>query len=824
MLTEANVPLVTLTGPGGVGKTRLALEIAAGVAGAYADGITFVSLATVTDPAQVLPAIALAVGVAEQSARYVHQLLMAALRPRQLLLVLDNIEQVTGCSPALAELLAACPAVQILATSRSPLHLRDEREYPVVPLALPARPRRAGEAPSLVEIARSDAVRLFAQRAEAVAAGFALTEVNAATVAEICRRVDGLPLAIELAAARTRILSPDALLALLSRRLKILTSGPRDLPVRQQTMRNTVAWSDDLLDEPARILLRRLGVFASGCALAGATAVANGDVYAVLDALTSLVDQSLLRRTGGLTDEPRFEMLETIREYAVEQLAAAGDEESCRRRHAAWCLAMAEDVASQLTGPEQVSALAKFDTEHDNLRAALTWALDRGEPRDALRLAVALWRFWLIRGHAVEGRSWLNRTLDAAPEAPAALRATAFNAIGALAHGRGDNAGAVAGFSAALALFRETGDRRGAANALNNLGILAWYAGDYPRAEQLHGEALALFRELDDRDGIATSLNALGNVVHHRGDYVRATALHAESVGLCRELRDDHSLAIAAISLGMSLAEGGDDERAAAVYAETLALCRGLGFQEGIAACLNNLGDLARFAGEIETARERYDESLSRYRELENQRGIAVSLRNLGLLVREHGDRAGAISFAREALELRSELGDRDGIAEGLEDLAALAADQPERALRLYAAADHLRATIDAPVRPSERAVRDRHLAAARSRLDPSTRAKAWSAGRSLSPEAAVTEAVSPARAALSTIGQTSPGRPVHPLSRRELEVLGLLTERLSDKEIADALSISPRTVMAHVASIFNKLAVNDRRAAAAYALRHGLV
>lgn len=825
LLTEANVPLVTLTGSGGVGKTRLSLEIAATVAGAYADGVAFVPLATVTDPAQVLPAIAQSVGVAEQAGRAIAELLVASLRPRQQLLILDNLEQVAGCAPALADLLAACPAVQILATSRSPLHLRDEREFPVSPLALPSRPRRGEETPSLVAIARSDAVKLFVARAESVSPGFALTDANAATLAEVCRRVDGLPLAIELAAARIKILSPDALLALLSRSLKLLTAGPRDLPVRHQTMRNTVAWSDDLLDEPARILLRRLGIFAGGCTLAAATAVANGDVYDVLDALTALVDQSLLRRVDRTAAGPRFEMLETIREYAVERLAATGEEEPCRYRHAAWCLAMAEEAATAITGPEQAAALARLDADHDNLRAALAWELDRGDPGNALRLAVALGRFWFIRGHAGEGHDWLARSLAAATGAPVALRATASNAIGALAHGRGDDAGAVAGFTGALALFREAGDRRGAGNALNNLGILAWYAADFPRAERLHGEALALFRDLVDRDGIATSLNALGNVVHHRGDYARAASLHAESVDLYSALRDDHSRAIAAISLGISLVEGGEPDHAAAVYAGTLTLCRELGFREGIAACLNNLGDLARLAGDAEKATALYEESLVLFRELENRRGIAVSLRNLGLLARDRGDRAGAISLVREALQLRSELGDRDGIAEGLEDLAALAAfDQPERAVRLYAAADRLRTTIDAPVRASERADRDRSLGAARNRLDAATHARAWSSGRALSPEDAVAEALSPTRAAPGTVKPAPPERPAHPLSRRELEVLRLLTERLSDKEIADSLSISPRTVMAHVASIFNKLAVNDRRAAAAYALRHGLV
>ena len=575
------------------------VQVASSLSRAFADGVVFVALAALREAVLVLPTIAHALGVTETGAQPLHESLAAALRPRQLLVVLDNVEQVSAAGPDVVALLQGCPGLRVLATSRAPMRVRGEQEFALAPLAV-----RAAASQSVPEVGRCAAVALFVQRAQAVRPGFTLTAENAAAVAAICRRLDGLPLALELAAARIKVLPPAALLARLEHRLQVLVGGAQDLPERQRTLRSTLAWSYELLSAKEQALFRRLSVFAGGCPLEAVEAVGRGADTPEEDALAhvaELVDKSLLRQEhdGAL----RFGMLETIREYGLEQLAASGEMEEVRRRHAAHYLALAEPAAPELTGPHQAEWLARLETEHDNLRAALSWGREQAEPEIGLRLGGALWRFWEMRGHLSEGRRWLDAVLGGSGDAPASARATALSGAGTLAFRQGDYGQATALHEEALALRRELGDKRGIASSLNDLGNVACDQGDYGRARALHEEALALRRELGDMRGIASSLNNLGNVAHDQGDYGRARALHEEALALSRELGDTWGIALSLNNLGHVAREQGDYARATALYAECLTLCRDIGDKyiatfclEGLAATVCAQGQLRRAA------------------------------------------------------------------------------------------------------------------------------------------------------------------------------------------------------------------------------------
>ncbi|HMA33271.1 MAG TPA: tetratricopeptide repeat protein, partial [Chloroflexia bacterium] len=545
--------LVTLLGPPGVGKTRLSLAVAAALRGAFAQGVWWVPLAAQRDPALVAPAILQALGLAAGGNQAAPTALCTHLRDRQALLVLDNLEQISGVAALIGELLTAAPGLKVLATSRFALQLQWEQRYPVAPLPVPA-----AQGPFEVEaLEKVDAVALFVARARAVQPAFALTPANAAAVAAICLRLDGLPLAIELAAARTRLLPPAALLARLERQLPLLTSGARDLPLQHQTLRDAIAWSYDLLDAREQAVFRGLGIFVRGCTLAAAEAVVGDQEpalraakgsgirdqrsgFAVLDTLADLVDKSLLRPIGGTEEEPRFGLLETIREYALEQLAAAGETDALAERHGSYYLALAERAMPELSGQQQAHWLACLDAEHDNLRAALRWAHAQGAAVLGWRLAGALWRFWWTRGYWSEGRAHLTRALALvpAPDDPGtwAYRATAANGAGSLAAAQGDYAAATALYTESLTLYRRLGDPGRVASTLNNLANLAWYSRDYAAARVLYEESLALWQAAGDKAGCALALGNLGNVVLSAEDYAAARAFYSDSLALLREL------------------------------------------------------------------------------------------------------------------------------------------------------------------------------------------------------------------------------------------------------------------------------------------------
>jgi predicted ATPase/class 3 adenylate cyclase len=593
-------PLVTLTGTGGAGKTRLALEVAAGLVADHADGVWLVEFAALADPTLVPQAVAQALGLREEPGRHLLATLAAHLQPKALLLVLDNCEHlIEACAELATALLRACPHLRLLATSREALEVPGEILYRVPSLAAPD----PDHLPASDQLPRYEAVRLFLARARARRPAFALTAPNSRAVAAVCARLDGIPLAIELAAARVGVLPVEGIAARLDDRFQLLTGGPRTALPRQQTLRATLDWSYDLLSEREQRLLERLAVFAGGWTLAAAEAVCAGvglesslQVPEVLDLLGGLVNKSLVQAAEA-DGEVRYGLLETVRQYGQERLAATGETVGVRDRHLGYYLALAEEAEPMLRGPEQGHWLALLETEHDNLRAALGRARERGAGEQGLRLAGALWRFWDYRGYFGEGRNWLEAALAEGGPAPTAARAKALNGAGNFAFYQDDYDRAVALYEESLALLRPLGDTRGIAGSLGNLANVAYVQGDYPRAAALYEESLALMRKLGDTWGIATSLDNLGGVAEAQGDYPRAVALHEESLALFRDLGDTWGIAFSLGTLGNAAYAQGDYPRAATLYEESLALKRELGATGGIACALEGFALLAGALG-----------------------------------------------------------------------------------------------------------------------------------------------------------------------------------------------------------------------------------
>ena len=596
LLNEA-VPLLTLTGPGGVGKTRLALAIAFALEEHFAEGIAFVDLAPLRDPAHVLPAIAHALGVSPNGSRPIGEIVARSLRPRQLLLILDNCEQVREAGPDIADLLAACPAVQILATSRAPLRLGAEFLRPVPPLTLPPRPDLPPP-----DLTRSEAVALFIARARAADPAFALTSKNAADIAAICARLDGLPLAIELAAARLRHLPPAALVAALGDRLDVLADGPRDRPDRQRTLARTIAWSYDQLAPADQRAFRQLAVFAGGFDLAAATAALGVEQADALDRLAALVDNSLVMRDQDPEGAVRFWMLQTVHAFAVPLLSASDEVEEVRRRHASWCLALAERAATEVTGADSGRWLDRLARELDNLRVALAWTLERGEAELGLRLGTALSWFWHHRGPVSEGRHWLERLLALDQASSPSVHAYAVLEAGHLARDAGDDEAATSFMERTLDLARRLGDEALTSQALCALGDYALSWGNLEEGHRRLEEAVIMHRRAGNPYESHHAICFLGEAERARGNLGRARALLEEALHVCREHGDSGGIAWSIMWLAEIAADSGDPDQAAALFGDALRAHVALGHGVGVGYGLINLGTLAVAGGRPTTA------------------------------------------------------------------------------------------------------------------------------------------------------------------------------------------------------------------------------
>ena len=765
-LCHAQVRLLTLTGPGGIGKTRLALQVAAQLLDHFADGVWFADLSPLRDPALVAATIAAALGVKEVRGRPVVESLKAYLREKQILLVLDNFEQVLPAALLVDDLLHAAPGLQILVTSRVMLRVYSEHDFLVPSLDVPDLMHPAG----LDRLLHCDAVRLFVDRAQAVKQDFRVSDENVRAVAEICHHLDGLPLAIELAASRIRVLPPQAMLARLSSRLKLLTGGARTLPARQQTLRDTLAWSYDLLDPAEQMLFRWLAVFSGGWTLEAAEAVCNaadGLPFDILDGLQSLIDKSLLREAAGIAGEPRYGMLETIREYALDRLQANGEMAALQWRHAAYYLAFAETAAPEVLGPQQVAWLDRLEVDHNNLRAALAWSrAEREQWEEGVRLAIALGDFWGRRGYMSEGRRWLEGALAqmegrAAEPRACALRAEALYGAATLAMLQYDTTTPPPLLEESLALFRALGNTWGVASALRNLGCTAAILeGDHGRGIALLEESLALFHTLGDRWGMAWTLSFLGWAFHAQGNYTRAARLLEESLAHFREAGDLHGIGTALGNLGTLTAKQGDFTQAAVCLRESLGLHRAMGSKVGI--------------------------------------GIAL-----------------------------------EAVA-GLEALQAHEPEAMARAARLCAAAEALHASLGSEAFAGVRGDRERMVATLRTCLDEEAFAVTWAEGRAMTPEQAIAYALEDAPHSEQAIARHPPLPQTAPaaesrqypagLTDREVEILRLVTQGLTYAQIAERLIISSHTVNAHLRTIYGKLGVNSRSSATRFAVEHRLV
>jgi predicted ATPase/DNA-binding XRE family transcriptional regulator len=562
------VRLLTLTGPGGVGKTRLAMEAARQAENLFPDGVAFVGLAPLGDAALVVPTIARTLGLKEAEGKSAHEAVHDHLRNRRSLLVLDNLEHLLEVVPEIVALVEACPDLTVLATSRAPLRVRGEQEYPVGSLGMPDPTRT----PLVGTVADAPAAGLFVDRARAASPSFDLTEANAASVAAICWRLDGLPLAIELAAARARFLGPTALLARLDRALE--AGGARDLPERQRTMRSTIDWSYDLLHDPERRLFERLSVFSGGFALEAAEDVGAIEAGVVSALLGNLVEQSLVVAEEDSEGGMRYRMLEPIRQYAAERLREGGEEGEVRRGHALWYTRFAEKADEHLAGPEQGDWLDRLEAEHDNLRSALRWSLDGNDPETGLRLAAALWRMWNARGYMREGRDWLEKALSRSADRPSAVRAKALNVAGAIAYQQGDIDAARDLFEESIEVSRELADEGYVSRVTCNLANVMLDLGEHARARELFEQCLAIDRRLGDKSRTAYSLGGLADVYYSTGRLAESADYFGRSLALHRELDDRRSIALTLHNLGEIALKQDDQKKAENLYKESLEMAR----------------------------------------------------------------------------------------------------------------------------------------------------------------------------------------------------------------------------------------------------------
>jgi predicted ATPase/DNA-binding CsgD family transcriptional regulator/tetratricopeptide (TPR) repeat protein len=830
LLGQPSVRLVTLTGTGGVGKTRLALHLAAALGDTFADGVWFVPLASISDPEQVMPAIAKALGLWESLDRPVLDHVRDHLREQRLLLLLDNFEHVAPASPQLTALLVSCPHLHLLVTSRAALHLSGEYVFPVPTLPTPAL-AELEETPALAELA---AVRLFVERAHAVEPAFQLTGSNARAIAEICVRLDGLPLAIELAAARSRLLPPLALLKRLSHRLLVLTGGAHDLPARQQTLRNTLQWSYDLLTAEEQRLFRWLSIFVGGCTLQAAEAVCQeggGHAFSVLEEVTSLIDKSLLRQTERDGEEPRLVMLEVLREFGLDCLQQEGELEGARQAHARYFLELAEQAEPHLLDSEQPLWFHRFEQDLDDLWTILQTAMT-GEQKQkelALRLASALRYFWVGRGHLREGRDVLQRLLADIGATAATVRLKALNTLGMILWSQNDMRSLARVAEEELALAQEEGDQWRLTDAMIRRAAVLMDEHNYTQARLGLEEALASARVLGDRVLVLVAIAQLGRLAWYQHDAERAIACFEESLILSRAMGEKLLMSMVLVGLARAELSVGHFARVRTLLEESLTIYQALGNSWWVAMVLNLLGQLAFRQGELKAAKIFLTDSARMASQAGDQRNFAQSRLLLAGLAAQRGDYMTAREWYEEGLSIALEGGYISFLASGLKGLGCVAAAQGLSgwAAVLWGAAEPLRESSSVSI---PEALYQRMLTVVRSQLGEPAFEEARDLGRALTPAQALVSHQSfaaqdakPAQAALGTDPiaparhSSSPGR----LTTREMEVLRLVAQGMTNSQVAERLILSLHTVNAHVRSIYGKLQLNSRSALTRYALEH---
>jgi len=848
LLCDGRVRLLTLAGPGGVGKTRLALEIAAQVQHDFAHGVCFVSVAPLRDHELVLPTIVQALGLQGKSPQESLSYLQSVLHESHLLLLLDNFEPVVKAAPLLTELLATCPWLKIVVTSREILHVRGECTFSVQPLTLPDPTGSTGSR----DVTHASAVALFVERAQEIQPDFALTEDTAPLVAALCRRLDGLPLAIELAVARLKLFSLSELELRLEHRMQLLTGGPQDLPERQQTLRNTLQWSYDLLSETEQRLFRLLSIFAGGCTLEVVEAISRilpgMEAAPILDGITSLLDKHLLYRRAQGSEEMgnrRLLMLETIREYGMECLQACGEMEQVRRAHAAYYLDLAEEAETHLFGAEQVQWFDLLAREHDNLRAALGCSIERAETGQmALRLAGALVHYCVVRWHVGEGRVWLERALARSEGGPPLARIKALSGAGWLAFHQNDIAGARPLFEEALRLYQEA---KAGKTAMDLLPLLLWLISwtalqreTNHLARTLLEESRAYAREVGDKRTLAYLLLFLGLVAFERDDYAEACLPLEESLALFREVHNYEDQAWSCFHLGRARFSQGDTASAYALVEQGLTLASKTQYRIAEAAGLYLLGRFALNQGDVMSARLRLEESLDLYRTVREWHRVAHVLSYLARVALLEGNEAQACSLCEESVALFRQANDLEGIISCLQGFGATIAGQgkPIWAVRLWGAAASLpeasqqRPPLLLPFERSraERMTYEASISAVRREFGAAPFARVFTEGQTMTPEQAIairdhpllpTQSLTPTTNASD---QRNEARMVGGLTAREVEVLRLVAQGLTNAQVAEQLVISPRTVDAHLRSIYSKLALPSRHAALHYAHEHHLV
>jgi len=736
--------LVTLSGSGGVGKTRLSLQVAADVLSDFPNGVWFVELATLTDPALVPQTVATVLGLREDTNRSMTKALTDFLHAKKVLLLLDNCEHVIEAVARLvSELLKTCPDVRIIASSREALSVQGEATFHVPSLVVPD----PAHLPPLTQLAQIEAVRLFVDRATASQPSFTLTDRNAAAVVNICQRLDGIPLAIELAAARIKVLSAEQIADRLDDRFRLLTGGGRGVLPRQQTLRALIDWSYSLLADEERRLFARLAAFVSGWTLDAAEAIGAGDeieVYEVLDLLTRLVDKSLVY-TEEHAGEMRYRRLETIRQYALEKLRESGEEDVIRARHFEYYLKLAEQAEPHLTDHEQQIWLDRLEIEHHNLRFALEWATQTRQPA-AVKLAGLLGRFWDIRSHFAEARKLLNQVLKLEDKVEPTWRAAALRWAGYLAARQGDHAYAQVLLTDSLTASRTIDDRAGLAEALNLGGYIAYSQAEFEQALAWLREALELNRALNNTSGVAQSLHQLATVAWLQGDAETARRQFEESLHIRRELGDRAGVGRSLYNLGGIADSQGDYVAARRYLEESLVITREMGDRKVLAYTLAGLGELASSQGDYESARHSFDEGLSVARELADRVGMAYALEGLGNAACAERDYAAARRHLEESVRLRHEAGDREGIHDSLQALARvlLAEGQPDRATRLLATVHAQRQAIGLALLEADQRDYDQVVTDAKAQLSPDVFETAWAEGQVLPLERALDLALQP--------------------------------------------------------------------------------